>query len=50
MQIRAGLPVPGVIEVRHLVSIGQVLDELEVLIGAGLPEDFENLVRYVPIN
>lgn len=49
-RIYAGLPVPGVIEVRESVSMGQILDELEVLMGAGTPEDFENIIYYIPTN
>ena len=49
-RVRAGLPVPGVIEVKESVSIGQILNELEVLMGAGMPQDFENIVRYVPMS
>jgi len=48
-RIRAGLPVPGVIEVKRSIPIGQAIEELEVMIGAGFPEDFENLVRYLPM-
>lgn len=29
--------------------IGAVIDDLEVTIGAGTPEDFENQVKYIPI-
>lgn len=48
-RVRAGLPVPGVIEVKMSVSIGQIVDELEVIIGAGQREDFQNIIRYVPM-
>jgi hypothetical protein len=49
-RVRAGLPVPGVIEVRKEdASIGVLIDDLEVVIGAGTPEDFENQVKYIPI-
>lgn len=48
-RVRANLPVPGVIEVKRSLPIGQAIDELEVMIGAGTPEDFENLVRYIPL-
>jgi hypothetical protein len=40
--------VPGIIEVSKRITMGQALEELEVLIGAENPEDFENQVRYVP--
>src|SRR5436305_311002 len=48
-RVRASLPVPGVIDVNRSTPIGQAIDELEVMIGAGKPDDFENLVRYVPL-
>jgi hypothetical protein len=49
-RVRAGLPLPGVIEVhKEDISIGAVIDDLEVAIGAGTPEDFENQVKYIPI-
>jgi hypothetical protein len=49
-RVRAGLSVPGVIGVhKEDKSIGAVIDDLEVAIGAGKPEDFENQVKYIPI-
>jgi hypothetical protein len=48
-RIAQGLAVPGIIEVRMTAPIGQIINELEVLIGAGQPEDFENIIRYVPM-
>jgi hypothetical protein len=48
-RVRAGLSVPGIIEVNSNPSIGDLIDELEIVIGAGKPEDFENQVRYVPM-
>ncbi|MBX3066057.1 MAG: DUF5615 family PIN-like protein [Anaerolineae bacterium] len=49
-RVRDGLPVPGVIEVhKEDTSIGTAIDDLEVVIGAGTPEDFENQVKYIPI-
>jgi uncharacterized protein DUF5615 len=44
-----GLSTPGIIEVQRSTPIGQAIDELEVMIGAGTPADFENLVRYIPM-
>jgi hypothetical protein len=49
-RVRAGLPVPGVIEVHKDTSLGVAVDELELMIGAGTPADFENQVRYIPIH
>lgn len=48
-RVRAGQPVPGVIVVHRDIPIGLVIDELEMMIGAGSPADFENQVKYIPI-
>lgn len=48
-RVRAGQPVPGVIEVHRDTPIGAAIDDLEIMIGACTPEDFENQVNYVPI-
>ncbi len=49
-RIRAGLSMPGVIEVAHDISIGEAIADLVILIGAGEPADFENQVTYVPLH
>lgn len=49
-RVQDGLSVPGIIEVKRSTPIGQAIDELEIMIGAGTDEDFENLVRYIPLN
>ena len=46
-RVRAGLPMPGVIEVNDKLPVGLAIEELEVTIGAGNPEDFENRVYFV---
>lgn len=48
-RIKNGLRTPGVIEVKKVTSIGQTIEELSTMIGAGSPDDFENQVRYIPI-
>jgi len=48
-RVSAGHSVPGVIEVHQDTPIGTAIDELEILIGAGRPADFENQVKYIPI-
>jgi hypothetical protein len=48
-RVHAGQPVSGVIEVHKDTPIGVAVDELEIMIGAGTPEDFENQVKYIPI-
>ena len=49
-RVRSGRAVPGVVEVNRNTPIGQAIDELEVLIGAGTPTDFENQIWYVPLH
>jgi hypothetical protein len=50
-RVRLGLAAPGIIEInRTKATIGQILDDLEVVIAAGKPEDFENQVRYIPMS
>lgn len=48
-RVRAGKVVPGVIEVQRDTPIGVAIADLEIAIGAGTAEDFENQVRYIPI-
>lgn len=39
---------PGILSVRRNERMGYIIDELEVILGAGEPSDFENRVIYVP--
>jgi hypothetical protein len=48
-RVKAGLPMPGVVEVLKNQSIGDLIDGLEVMLGAGIPFDFENQIRYIPL-
>lgn len=48
-RVVAGLPMPGIIEVRQQLAVGDAIEELLILIGAGTPADFENQVWYVPM-
>lgn len=48
-RVNLGKIVVGVIAVHQNTPIGQAIDEIEILIGAGTVEDFENQVKYVPI-
>jgi hypothetical protein len=48
-RVKAGLPMPGIVEVHSDTPIGQAVDELLFIIGAGVPDDFENQVRYIPM-
>jgi predicted nuclease of predicted toxin-antitoxin system len=48
-RVRAGLPMPGVIEVRVSQGIGAAIEDLVLLISASTPDEFEDQVRYVPL-
>ena len=48
-RVQAGLPMPGVIEVRLTQGIGAIVEDLVVLISASTPDEFENQVRYIPL-
>ncbi len=48
-RVRATLPMPGLVIVQETIARGKLLDELEVVLGAGRPEDFENVIRYIPM-
>jgi hypothetical protein len=48
-RVVAGLSMPGVIEVRQTLAIGDALDDLTLLILASTDADFDNQVRYIPL-
>ena len=48
-RVKAGLPMPGLIEVSDDVPIGKAVDELSIIIGAGIPADFDQQVKYIPL-
>lgn len=46
--VSEGLTLPGVILVIKSVSLGKLIDDLEITILCGKPEDFRNDVFYLP--
>lgn len=48
-RVQAGLPMPGVIEVRIKQTIGAIVEELALMIEASMPDEFGNQVRYIPM-
>lgn len=48
-RISQGLLMPGVILVPSTLAIGLALNDLEILIGTGRSEDFENRVTFIPL-
>ena len=48
-RVRAGLAMPGVIEVSQEAPIGAVIADLLLLIGASRPDEWAGQVLYVPL-
>ncbi len=48
-RVDSGKPMPGLIEVPEQMPVGRVLDDLEMLIGASEPGEWNGQVIYLPI-
>ena len=48
-RVARGLPMPGVAILRTLLSIGQAINELELVAVAGTPGDLQDQVIYRPL-
>jgi hypothetical protein len=48
-RVEQGLPMPGVVEVRKSMAIGQAIEELVLFALASEPSEWENLVIYLPL-
>jgi hypothetical protein len=48
-RIRAGLPMPGVIEVRDDLPIGQAIEEILTTLIACKPDELTNRIIYIPL-
>lgn len=48
-RVKAGKPMPGVIEVARTVSVGQLVEEILMWIETSQPDELEGQVVYVPI-
>jgi hypothetical protein len=48
-RVARGLPMPGVAILRTILSIGHAITELELIVVAGNPDDFRDLVIYLPM-
>lgn len=48
-RIRAGLPMPGVIEVRDDLPIGQAIEEILIALLASKPGELTNRIMYIPL-
>lgn len=48
-RVEEGLPMPGVIEVSTDVSIGRIISELLIVLGASDPSELKDRVIYIPL-
>lgn len=48
-RVRAGLPMPGVFEVGHKVTVGQAIDDLVLIAECSLDGEWEGQVRFLPL-
>lgn len=48
-RVEAGQPMAGIIEVIEGTPVGQAINELLVVFGASLPDEFEHRIVYIPL-
>jgi hypothetical protein len=48
-RIRADLPMPGVIEVRDDLPIGQAIEEILITLLASKPDELANRIIHIPL-
>ena len=48
-RVRAGLPMPGVFEVKRKLSLGLVIENVLILIACSVEGEWEGQVRYLPL-
>lgn len=48
-RIEAGEPMPGVVEVGQDIPVGAAIEDLVLLATAGVPEDCEQRIIYLPL-
>src|SRR5262245_29010068 len=48
-RVARGFPMPGVAILRTVLTIGQAINELELIAIVGNPEDLKNQVIYLPV-
>lgn len=49
VRVRAGLPMPGLIEVSSEESIGWVIDEIRLVVATSRPGEYEGQVLFLPL-
>ena len=48
-RIGRGVPMPGIVEVSQDLPLGQAIEDLTLLAVAGLPEDCDGKILYLPL-
>ena len=48
-RVRAGLPMPGVVEVRQDLPIGRAIEEILILAECSLENEWEGQIVYLPL-
>jgi hypothetical protein len=49
VRIRAGLPMPGIIEVSPDEPIGKTIEEILLIVSASTPGEYEGRVLFLPL-
>jgi hypothetical protein len=47
--VAAGRHIPGILHLSPAMTIHEVAEELALIAGAGLPSEFQDQIRYLPI-
>ncbi len=48
--LAVGRHIPGILEVSEEMSIGMIIEELWLIWGASLPDEFRDQIRYLPLS
>lgn len=48
-RLRAGLPMPGAVQIPWTLPVGQAIEDLLLLIGGSFEDEWENRVHYLPL-
>lgn len=48
-RVARGLPMPGVLVARSTIAIASVIDDILLVAGASEPDEWANVVRYLPL-
>jgi hypothetical protein len=48
-RLSGGLPMPGVVVVRDTLPVGQVVEDLLIILGASEMSDWDNAITFLPL-